>query len=197
MPLNISREMIQQNNVLKVIHKNIVKKYSQNRYKSAEFLRYYSTKSTNELTFLKNYITRIKIRGYEVLLMADPLDKYSVSQFKEYEGKKLVCITKERLEFDGDEKEKKRRKEENKEYDYLCKKIKEILASPCVLVTGQYGWSANFERIMKVQALRDSSMESYMASKNIMEINPQDPIIKSLKPKVETDKNDNFVKDLI
>merc|ERR1711879_745447 len=146
-----------------------------------------------------------------VLYMTDPIDEYSVQQMKEYDGKKLVSVTKEGLQFEETEDEKKEKDEVKADFEPLCKLMKEILGdkcekvvvserltdAPCCLVTGEHGWTANMERIMRAQALRDNSMSSYMASKKTMEINAKHSIMKELKDKSAADKGDKTVKDLV
>jgi len=156
------------------------------------------------------FIETLRKKGYEVLYMIDPIDEYSVQQLKEYDGKKLKSVTKEGLEL-NDEEEKKTFEEIKADFEPLCALMKEVLGdkvekvlvgsrvvdSPCVLVTSEHGWSANMERIMKAQALRDNSMTSYMVSKKTMEINPKHAIMSELKNKAKADKTDKTVKDLV
>merc|ERR1712036_205821 len=270
LPLNISREMLQQNKILKVIRKNIVKKIldlveeicedkdnfkkfyeqfgknlklgihedSTNRKKLAGYLRfatsasgdemcgfgdyvsrmkenqkdiYYITGENKEIVTQSAFVERLKKRGLEVIYMTEPIDEYVVQQMKEYDGKNLVSVTKEGLELPEDEEEKKKREEDKTRFEGLCKVMKDILDkkvekvvvsnrlvnSPCCIVTSQYGWTANMERIMKAQALRDTSTMGYMAAKKHLEINPDHSIVENLRQKADADKNDKSVKDLV
>lgn len=270
LPLNISREMLQQNKILKVIRKNLVKKClelfeeltedkdnykkfyeqfsknlklgihedTQNRKKLSDLMRFHTSASGDEMCSLKEYVSRMKEnqtqiyfitgetkeqvanssfvervrkRGFEVIYMTEPIDEYVMQQMKDYDGKTLVSVTKEGLELPETEEEKKKKEEDKAKFENLCKVMKDILDkkvekvvvsnrlvdSPCCIVTSQYGWTANMERIMKAQALRDSSTMGYMAAKKHLEINPDHPIMETLRQKAEADKNDKAVKDLV
>merc|ERR1712172_333174 len=245
LPLNISRETLQQNKILKVIRKNLVKNIklgihedSSNRKKLAGYLRYYTSATGDEQCSLDDYVSRmketqksiyyitgeakeivasssfverLKKRGLEVIYMTEPVDEYVVQQLKEFDGKTLVSVTKEGLELPDDEEEKKKMEEAKAKFEGLCKVMKDILDkkvekvvvsnrlvnSPCCIVTSQYGWTANMERIMKAQALRDTSTMGYMAAKKHLEINPDHSIVETLRGKAEADKNDKSVKDLV
>jgi len=270
LPLNISREMLQQNKILKVIRKNIVKKVmdqleeicedkdnfkkfyeqfgknlklgihedSTNRKKLAGYLRFYTSASgddfcsfadyvsrmketqkdiyyitgeSKEVVATSSFVERMKKKGLEVVYMTEPIDEYVVQQLKEFDGKNLVSVTKEGLELPEDEEEKAKTEANKVKYEGLCKVMKDILdkkvekvvvssrlvSSPCCIVTSQYGWTANMERIMKAQALRDTSTMGYMAAKKHMEINPDHGIIENLRQRAEADKNDKSVKDLV
>lgn len=258
LPLNVSREMLQQNKIMKIIQKNVVKKCiemftemakdkaedyktfydnfsrnlklgvyddDKNKDKLVELLRFYSSKSGEERTSLEDYVTRMKEgqkniyyivgeniaqvrnspfteklrkKGYEVLYMVDTIDEYMMQRLREYKDKKMVCVTKEGEVLDDDltEEEKKAREEK---FKGICDKIKEILGdkvekvqisdritdTPAVLVTSEYGWSANMERIMKAQALQSNQMTSYMTSRKVMQINPDHRIVKALVVRFE------------
>merc|ERR1719423_535812 len=165
---------------------------------------YFITGESVDIVKNSAFVERVTKRGFEVLYMCEPIDEYCVQQLKEYEGKNLVSITKEGLELPEDEDEKKKFEEAKAKFENLCTVIKEILEkkvekvvvsnrlvqSPCCIVTSQYGWSANMERIMKAQALRDTSTMGYMAAKKNLEINPDHAIMEQLRQKAEADKND-------
>jgi molecular chaperone HtpG len=270
LPLNISREMLQQNKILKVIKKNIVKKclelfgeikqtredyvkfYEQygkniklgihedtsNREKLSELLMFHSSNSKTAMISFKDYveampetqkaiyyitgetqkavenspfIEKCKKLNYDVLFMTEPIDEYCVQQLREYDGKQLVCVTKEGLKFDETSESKTEWTKCIEDFKPLTNSIKSILGdkvdkvvlservvtSPCVLVTAETGWSANMERIMKAQALRDPNMNSYMVSKKTLELNPTHPIIKALQTQVKNQVNTNSLKDVI
>merc|ERR1712240_782151 len=188
LPLNISREMLQQNKILKVIRKNLVKKVM-------ELIEEVAEDKDNFKKFYEQFSKTLKKRGLECIYMTEPIDEYVVQQLKEFDGKNLVSVTKEGLELPEDEEEKKKMEADKTKFEPLCKVMKDILDkkvekvvvsnrlvnSPCCIVTSQYGWTANTERIMKAQALRDTSTMGYMAAKKHLEINPDHPILENLR----------------
>ena len=270
LPLNISREMLQQNKILKVIKKNVTKKCiemfqnlsedadkyktfyeafskniklgvhsdSVNRTKLAKLLRYNSTTHENEVTGLADYVERmdenqkdiyyitgestanvrtspflerLRNKNIEVLYLTEPIDEYVLQQLQEYDGKKLVSVTNGDLQLDETDEDKAAYEEGVKDTADLCAHIKTILndkiekvvasnrvtRSPCVLVSGQYGMSANMERILKAQALGNSSQMAMMSNKRILEINPTHSIIQSINKQLKDDNNKSSIEGLI
>ena len=171
---------------------------------------YYITGESLEAVRNAPFLEKLKKKGYEVLFMVDAIDEYAMQQLREFKEKKMICVTKENLNLEDDEEEKKKLEEEKKTFDELCVLIKEVLGdhvekvlvsnrladSPCCLVTSEYGWSASMERIMRAQALRNDAF-GMMSAKKIMEINPDNSIIKVLSEKVKANRNDATVKDLV
>tara|TARA_B110000971_G_C20032974_1_gene512435 strand:+ start:2100 stop:4307 length:2208 start_codon:yes stop_codon:yes gene_type:complete len=271
LPLNVSREMIQQNKTLRIIRKQLVKKTitmiselsekddeyatfynefsknlklgiyedSANREKLAKLLRYYTTSSKDKLTSIDDYIERMPEgqtsiyylsgknlksienspfleslikKNYEVILMTDVIDEYMLQQLKEYDGKKLIDISKEELDLDETEEEKEELKNFESEYEELTKYIKEVLGeevskvtltnrtvdTPCVLTSSKSGWSANMQRIMKAQAMgTNNPMNGYMVGHKVLEINPNNRTIKALNKRYIMEKDNETIKNLV
>ena len=202
LPLNISREMLQENKILKVIKKNLTKrcigmfnniaedsdrykkfyenfsKYlkfgihedSANIQKLGKLLRYYSSKSGNEMISLDSYISRmkegqdsiyyiigeskqsieyspfiekLKAKDYEVIFMIDTIDEYVVQHLTNYENKKLSCCTKEGLKLDETDEEKQSYEQDKTISEDLCKLIKETLTD-------------NVDKVVQSNRLQDS-----------------------------------------
>lgn len=253
LPLNVSREILQESRIVRIMRKRLVRKTfdmiqemsesenkedfkkfwenfgkflklgciedSANHKRITPLLRFYSSKSEEELISLDDYVEnmdekqkaiyylatdslksaktapfleKLLQKDIEVLYLVEPIDEVAIQNLQTYKEKKFVDISKEDLEL-GDEDEVKER-ENKQEYNLLCDWIKQQLgdqvakvqvskrlsSSPCVLVSGKFGWSANMERLMKAQTLGDTSSLEFMRGRRILEINPDHPIIKDL-----------------
>ncbi|KAI2800685.1 Heat shock protein [Blomia tropicalis] len=269
LPLNISRETLQQNKLLKVIRKNLVKKcielfkeisedsemydsfyeqYSKNiklgiyedplnRQPLAELLRYYTSKSPDQRVSFKDYVSRMKSgqkqifflagedknllklspfaeglveRGFEVIYMTEPIDEYSISHLREFDGIPLVSIVKEGLDLCETDEEKKEHKETEKQFEKLCNSIKNVLhkqidkvyvsnrlvTSPCCIVANQHSMSGNMERISRAQTLRSHPTKDIFGSKRLFEINPNHSVIIRMRELFDQDQNSKSARDL-
>jgi heat shock protein beta len=160
---------------------------------------------------LKNspFLERLRKQDLEVLYMTDALDEFVMNNVNDFEGKKFMSVTKENLKLGDEDEEKARLEALKRKYEKLIEWFKTVYGekigkvevsnritdSPCVLVTGQYGWSANMQRIMKAQTFADKQRHAYMIGKNTLEINPRHPMIRELKKKVEGNPDDPALKD--
>jgi len=212
---------------------------SANRSKLSKLLRFKSSKSGESYTSLEDYVDNMKdwqkaiyyiagesieavenspflekviAKDLEVLYLVDPIDEYAIQHVTEFDGKKLMSVTKEGLKF-GDENEdveKKREKAYKEKFkpltDYLkglygdaVQKVsvaKRLETTPTIIVTSQYGNSANMERIMRSQAFTDQQKQAHMQSQKTMEIIPRHPIVAELNELVTNEKDDDNTEDL-
>ncbi len=260
LPLNVSREVLQQNKITKVMRKHLIKraielieelaedteKYksfyesfskniklgihedTQNKDRLAKLLRFRSIKQDSMIGFqeyidnmpqgqksiyyisgesydsLKGapFMEMLLSKGYDVLVMTEPMDEYCMNQLKHFNEKGIECVTKEGLMLETTDEELTSFTERVKQLEPLCKKIKDLLGAsvekvtvsprlvttPCVLVTSTYGWTANMERLVKAQALTDHSTQvqsQFMAAKKTLEINPNHPVVNKLETMCE------------
>ena len=270
LPLNVSREMLQQNSIMRIIKKNLIKKSIEmmtdlangasedevknwrafyeafhksiklgihedpkNRDKLVDLLRFKTSKFSGDedMVSFKDYVSRMKEgqkdvyyitgdnvkavksspfikklvkNGYEVIFLVDPIDEYMMQVVREYDGKEMVCVSKDGFKIPSSEEDEKSFEEVKKEWQPVCDKIKETLSgkvidvrlsnqlddsTPCVLSCDKYGWTANMERLMKAQALRSNSSD-FMASRRILELNHQHPIVEGLKQQLTSEGDD-------
>ena len=172
---------------------------------------YFITGETDKIIDESPFIEKLKNAGIEVLYMSDPMDEYVMQGLKEYDGRKFISCTRggEDMNIDEDaesdaEAAKAAKAAEEARLKPLCERIRTVLGnqvdsvlvgsrlveSPCCLVASQYGWTANMERIMRAQALRDNSRSEFMSARKIMEINPTHRIIEDLVARLERIKGE-------
>lgn len=269
LPLNISREMLQRSQILKIMKKHVVKKsiemfneiaeneedykvfydnFSKNlklgihsseneREKLSKLLRYETSKSVGKRISFTNYVEnmkegqqeiyvivgeskqsiensplleQLKKRDYEVIYMNDAIDEYMLNVLREFDGKKIVNVSRTGLNLLNEE-EKQEEEKLKETYKDLCQSIQEILKesvekveitsrldeSPCTLVSNEYGHTANMSRIMKAQALHNNPMMMMGMGKPILEINPNHKIIRQLESRLKNSDDKKILEDFI
>merc|ERR1712153_125967 len=129
-----------------------------------------------------------KKKDLEVLMLDDHLDEPCLQKLADYEGKKFVSIQKADVKLDETEDEKKR-------FSKLKDVSKRLTDSPVVVVTSQFGYSAQQEKVMRAQAFQNKEQLGMMSGRKTLEINPNHPVVVDLLAKVKADKEDAAAKD--
>ncbi len=181
----------------------------------AQQKRIYFVTGDSEASLEKSAFTEaLKNKGYEVIYMTDPMDEYMMQSLREYQEKPFCCASKDGALVEESESDEDAWKAKEEAHAEFCKKVKEMLGakgvmdvkvsrrivrSPCVIVTDQYGWTANMERIMRAQALKGTSPFSQNRSNKILELNVDHPIVKEIKHRVDAEGGGGGggVKDLV
>jgi len=181
------------------------------RMKEGQKNIYWISGESKEIVMNSPMLESFRQKGLEVLFLTDPIDEYCFQQLNEYSDHKLMCITKENCEITETEEEKAKFEELKKDFEAIGNKIKDIVGkdcekvvlskrlviTPCVIVTGEFGWTANFQRLMNAQALRDSTMSSYMQPKKTLELNAKHPVVTKITDMLKADENSKDAREML
>merc|ERR1711990_944146 len=194
-------------------------KYLDRMQESQESI-YYMSGESMEVMDKAPAMQMFKKKDLEVLMLADHLDEPCIQKLADYEGKKFVFIQKADVKLEETEEEKKRftklkvmykpltdwwkekltdltEKGAMKDAGVKIEKVelsKRLTDSPVVVVTSQFGYSAQQEKVMKAQAFQNKDQLSMMSGRKTLEVNPNHPVVADLLAKVKADKDDKAAK---
>merc|ERR1712146_216555 len=171
---------------------------------------YYISGETKDAVEKSPFLERLRKKDLEVLYYTDPIDEYAMPQLTEFKGFQFMGANKENLKLDDDDADEKKLKKLRETHKKLTDWFKETLGSkiekavvsnrlletPAIVVSSQYGWSTNMERIMKAQTMGNQDRSNAMVSQKTLEINPAHPIIRELKSRIENDDKDAEASDV-
>merc|ERR1719460_855769 len=164
---------------------------------------YYISGDDKEALLKRPSVEKLLAKDIEIIFMTDSVDEYTVQHLTEFEGKRLINASREGLKLEEGDQEKKREEKYKDLFkplldfakDALGKKVekvsisKHLVASPVVVLSADYGWTAQMEKVMKSQAFADQSKFEFMKSKRMFEINPRHPMVVELNSRLK-DKTD-------
>jgi heat shock protein beta len=159
---------------------------------------YYISGEDKESLLKSPSAEKLLSKDIEIIFMTDSVDEYTVQHLTEFEGKRLINASREGLKLDEGEKEKRRDDKYRELFkplldfakDTLGKKVekvsisKHLVQSPVVVLSADYGWTAQMEKVMKSQAFADQSKFEFMKSKRMFEVNPRHPMIVELNSRL-------------
>merc|ERR1712070_1345625 len=172
---------------------------------------YYISGEDKESLLKSPSVEKLLSKDIEIIFMTDSVDEYTVQHLTEYEGKRLINASREGLKLEEGDKEKKIEAAYKEMFkplidftkEALGKKVekvaisKHLVQSPVVVLSADYGWTAQMEKVMKSQAFADQSKFEVMKSKRMFEINPRHPMIIELNSRIKESNADETTKDMI
>jgi len=172
---------------------------------------YYISGEDKESLLKSPSVEKLLSKDIEIIFMTDSVDEYTVQHLTEFEGKRLINASREGLKLEEGDAEKKREDQYKEMFKPLLDYTKEVLGkkvekvsiskhlvqSPVVVLSADYGWTAQMEKVMKSQAFADQSKFEFMKSKRMFEINPRHPMIVELNTRAKEEKVDDSTKDMV